>query len=149
MNIAKWRPLSYVYKCRIAAIMYSVHNNTVSQRLANLILPEDTTHKHNLRRKKDYAHIRYNNEYGRNSFRYRGPLVWNVIPYDIRNAQTLQTFKTKLRRVSHIIDSIQFEKETVNCRSWPSEIFHTVLGFRRRFVTVSLTRTRGADVQWQ
>ena len=64
LNIAKWKPLSYVYKRRIAAIMYSVHNNTMLQRLANLILPEDTTHKHNLRRKKDYAHIRYNNEYG-------------------------------------------------------------------------------------
>ena len=93
--------------------MYSVHNNTVLQRLANLILPEDTTHKHNLRRKKDYAHIRDNNEYGRNSFRYRGPLVWNVIPHNIRNAQALQTFEMKLTCVSHIIDSMQFEKETV------------------------------------
>ena len=113
LNIAKWKPLSYVYKRRIAAIMYGVHNNTVPQRLANLILPEDKTHKHNLRRKKDYAHIRYNNEYGRSSFRYRGPLMWNVIQHDIRNAQTLQSFKMKLRRVSHIIDSIQFKKETV------------------------------------
>ena len=92
LNIVKWKPLSYIYKRRIAAVMYSVHNNTVPQRLANLILPEDTTHKHNLRTKKDCVHIRYNNEYGRNSFSYRGPLVWNVIPNDIRNAQNTSNF---------------------------------------------------------
>ena len=46
-----------------------------------------------------------------NSVRYRGPIVWNLIPKTMKDASSYQLFKQKLRRASKILDQIQFEKE--------------------------------------
>eukprot|EP00794_Sanderia_malayensis_P001795 gene1795-2001_t len=115
LNTVKWKPLSYIYKRRTASIMFQVNNNSLPQQLTNLFLKQNDTanNRHNLRKKKDFVHIRPNNEYGRNSLRYRGPIVWNALPVDIRKAVTRENFKAKLRRISNTIESIQFEKETV------------------------------------
>ena len=48
---------------------------------------------------------------GRNSARYRGPIVWNLLPKAIKDASSLQLFKQKLRQASRTLDRIQFEKE--------------------------------------
>ena len=64
-----------------------------------------------LRRSNDFSLIRYNSLLGRNSVRYRGPIIWNSIPRNIRNAASLQLFKATLKRASKSIDQIQFEKE--------------------------------------
>ena len=111
LRIANWKPLSYIYKRMIAAIMYQVRNKTLPRQLVELFpLEDNSTNHHNLRHKKDFVQIRPNNEYGRNSLRYRGPLIWDHIPCDVRNARTLLTFKTKIKRVSNVIENVQFEK---------------------------------------
>ena len=94
LHISNWKPLSYIYKRRIAAIMYQVRNKTLPRQLVELFpLEDNSTNHHNLRHKKDFVQIRANNECGRNSLRYRWPLMWNHIPSDVRNARTLLTFK--------------------------------------------------------
>ena len=114
LRISNWKPLSYTYKRRIAAIMYQIRNKTLLRQLVELFpLEDNSTNHHNLRHKKDFVQIRPNNEYGRNCLRYRGPLIWNHIPCDVRNARTLLTFKTKMKRVSNVIENVQFEKGTV------------------------------------
>ena len=45
----------------------------------------------------NFSHVRYNSNLGRNSVRYRGPIVWNLIPKAIKDASSLQLFKQKLR----------------------------------------------------
>ena len=50
-----------------------------------------------LRRSNDFSLVRYHSELGRNSIRYRGPIVWNSIPKFIRNVTSLQLFKEKLK----------------------------------------------------
>ena len=65
----------------------------------------------------DFAHVRYNCNLCRNSVRYRGPIVWNLIPTAIRDASSQQLFKQKLRQASRILDQIQFEKEACQITS--------------------------------
>ena len=114
LRISNWKPLSYIYKRRIAAIMYQVRNKTLPRQLVELFPLEDNlTNHHNLRHKKDFVQIKPNNEYGRNSLQYRGPLIRNHIPCDVRNARTLLTFKTKMKRISNVIENVQFENGTV------------------------------------
>ena len=62
-------------------------------------------------------HVRYNSNLGRNSVRYRGPIVWNLIPKAIKDASSLQLFKQKLRQASRILEQIQFEKEACQITS--------------------------------
>ena len=82
--IANWKPLSHIYKHRIAAIMYQVRNKTLPRQLVELFpLEDNSTNHHNLRHRKDFVQIGPNNEYGRNTLRYRGPLIWNHIRSDV------------------------------------------------------------------
>ena len=53
LRISNWKPLSYIYKRRIAAIMYQVRNKTLPRQLVELFpLQDNSTNHHNLRHKK-------------------------------------------------------------------------------------------------
>ena len=91
--------------------MYQVYNDTLPEQLTSLLGIRNTVNKYKLRRMNDFSLIRYNSELGRNSVRYRGPMVWNAIPKVIRDASSLQLFKGKLKNASRSLDQIQFEKE--------------------------------------
>ena len=99
------------YKRRLASIMYQVFNNSLPDQLTSLLGTRYNDNNYKLRRSNDFSLIRYNSLLGRNSVRYRGPIIWNSIPRNIRNAASLQLFKATLKRASKSIDQIQFEKE--------------------------------------
>jgi len=111
LQIVKWKPLIYIYKRRLASIMYQVFNNSLPDQLTSLLGTRYNDNNYKLRRSNDFSLIRYNSLLGRNSVRYRGPIIWNLIPRNIRNAASLQLFKATLKRPSKSIDQIQFEKE--------------------------------------
>ena len=111
LQIVKWKPLIYIYKRRLASIMYQVFNNSLPDQLTSLLGTRYNDNNYKLRRSNDFSLIRYNSLLGRNSVRYRGPIIWNSIPRNIRNAASLQLFKATLKRASKSIDHIQFEKE--------------------------------------
>ena len=79
---------------------------------------------HNLRRTNHFSHVRYNSNIGRNSVRYRGPVVWNLIPKTIKDASCYHLFKRKLRQASKILDQIQFEKEACMVTSKQSDFLY-------------------------
>ncbi|CAL1538616.1 unnamed protein product, partial [Lymnaea stagnalis] len=35
--------------------------------------------------------------YGKRTFAFAGPTIWNALPVDLRNNQTLESFKTDLK----------------------------------------------------
>ena len=35
--------------------------------------------------------------YGTETIRYRGPITWNILPQDIKDSQTLNIFKNKIK----------------------------------------------------
>ena len=97
-----------------------IRSNTVWNRWKSTLFETrntDNTYMYNLRRINDCSHTRYNCNLGRNSVRYRGPIVWNLIPKAIRDASSQQLFKQKLRHASRILDQIQFEKEACQITS--------------------------------
>ena len=91
--------------------MYQVKAKTLPEPLTDLFELNKNDNRYSLRNKNDYSHIRYNNEYGQNSVRYRGPIVWNNIPQNIKDAEMQQSFKAKLKRAGKKLEQIQFEKE--------------------------------------
>ena len=111
LRIANWKHLNYIYKRRLATLMNQVKAKTLPEPLIDLFELNKNDNRYSLRNKNDYSRIRYNNEYGRNSVRYRGPIVWNNIPQNIKDAETQQSFKAKLKWAGKKLEQIQFEKE--------------------------------------
>ena len=114
---AKWKPLSYIYKRRLASIMYQVHNDILPVQLTALLGTRSNETSCKLRRSNDFSLVRYHSELRRNSIRHRGPIVWNSIPKFIRNVTSLQLSKEKLKLASKTLDQIQFEKEACLIKS--------------------------------
>ena len=117
LDLVKWKPLGYIYKRRLASIMYQVFHNSLPDQLTALFEIRNTDNNYNLRRINDFSHVRYSSNLGRNSVRYRGPIVWNLMPKAIKDASSLQLFKQKLRQASRILEQIQFEKEACQITS--------------------------------
>ena len=107
----KWKPLSYNYKRRLASIMYQVYDHSLPEQLTSLLGTRNVDNKYKLRRMNDFSLICYNSVLGRNSVRYRGPIIWNSIPKAIRDASSLQLFKARLKCPSRTIYLIQLDKE--------------------------------------
>ena len=121
---ARWKPLSYIYKRRLASIMYQVHNDILPIQLTALLGTRSNETSYKLRRSHDFSLVRYHSELGRYSIRYRGPIVWNSIPKFIRNVTSLQLFKEKLKLASKTLDQIQFEKEACHIKSKDSAFLY-------------------------
>ena len=124
LDFVKWKPLVYIYKRRLTSIMYLVYHNSLPNsqpysKHATLI-----NINYNLRRINHFLHVRYNSNIGRNSVRYTGPIVWNLIPEAIKDASFYQLFKQKLRQASKIMDQIQFEKEACLITSKQSDFLY-------------------------
>jgi hypothetical protein len=124
LDLVKWKPLGYIYKRRLASIMYQVFHNSLPDQLTGLFEIRNTDNNYNLRRINDFSNVRYNSNLGRNSVRYRGPIVWNLIPKAIKDASSLQLFKQKLRQASRILEQIQFEKEACQITSKQTDFLY-------------------------
>ena len=99
----EYKPLSYIYKRRLASIMYQVHNDILLVQLTALLGTRSNETSYKLRRSNDFLLVRYHSELGRNSIRYGGPIVWNSIPK---------------------LDQIQFEKEACLIKSKDSAFLY-------------------------
>ena len=124
LELVKWKPLVYIYKRRLASIMYQVYHNSLPDQFTALFETRNTNTNYNLRRINHFSHVRYNSNIGRSSVRKRGPIVWNLIPEAIKDASSYQLFKQKLRQASKILDQIQFEKEACLITSKQSEFLY-------------------------
>ena len=48
-------------------------------------------------KENNFQIIRPKKEIGRNSFRFRGPVIWNLVADDTKNIKNKNTFKEKLK----------------------------------------------------
>ena len=104
--------------------MYQVYHDNLPDQLLSLFETRNIKTSHNLRCTDHFSHVRYNSNIGRNSVRYRGPVVWNLIPKTIKDASSYQLFKQKLRQASKILDQIQFEEEACMVTSKQSDFLY-------------------------
>ena len=65
--------------------MYQVYHNSLPDQLTALFTKRNIDSNYNLRRITDFPYVRCNSDLGRNSARYRGPIVWNLLPKAIKD----------------------------------------------------------------
>ena len=107
---ANWMPISYIYKRRMAAIMYNVKSKTLPESILNLFETNENPTSRELRNNSCFKSIQPRTEFGRNSIRFRGPAIWKVIPTETKNCPSYNNFKNKLSTIRQLINNIQFEK---------------------------------------
>ena len=77
--------------------MFLFHKQLLPELFHNLFIQNSDVHNYNTRIK---SHIRV--KYGRTNFShtvliYKGPILWNRLPHEIRESVSLNSFKHKLK----------------------------------------------------
>ena len=91
-----WERLECVRRKQLAVIMYKIHNLSPSY-LRPIFTNTSNVHSHNLRNSElNYYVPRPRNESAKGSLHYRGSVLWNKIPSEIRKLPSLNVFKTSL-----------------------------------------------------
>ena len=76
--------------------MYKVKHDISPLIMKNIFAP-NSSNKCNLRTQTDFTLPSVNTvHWGHDSLKYFGPIVWNMIPNDIRNLDTFNEFKIKI-----------------------------------------------------
>lgn len=107
----RWEPLSNQYKKKLLTLMYKVNSNITPAKITNLFSIANP--HYNLRNNNHFVLPRYNLDIGRNSLRYRGPLVWELTPTSLKQSPSLKNFKNLLKQRQHknFINNCSFLKE--------------------------------------
>ena len=78
--------------------MYKIHNNLSPLYLKQILNNIATLHTHNLRNSEsNYFIPRPSTEYAKGNLHYRGSVLWNRIPLELRHLPSLYNFKTAFR----------------------------------------------------
>ena len=85
---------------KLAELMYKVKNGLCPLPLRNIFSYQDNTIK--IRNKENgekwiIPKVRTENK-GIETLRYRGPFIWNLLPDDIKSAETLEIFRAKISK---------------------------------------------------
>ena len=107
----RWEPLSNKYKKKLLTLMYKVNTNITPVKIANFF--SITNPHYNLRNSNHFVLPRYNLDIGRNSLRYRGPLVWELTPPSLKQSHSLRNFNNllKQRHQKNFLNNLSFLKE--------------------------------------
>ena len=90
-----WERLEYVRLKQLAVTMYKIHNNLSPSYLMRIFTNTSNVHSHNLRNSELNNYVpRPRTESAKGSLHYRGSVLWNKIPSEIRRLPSLIVFKT-------------------------------------------------------
>ena len=89
-----WERLEYVRLEQLAVTMYKIHNDLSPSYLRRIFTNISNVHSHNLRNSELNYVPRPRIEYAKGSLLYRGSVLWNKIPSEIRSLARLNVFKT-------------------------------------------------------
>ena len=107
LRLAKWDRLDYIYKRKILSMMHKIYQQTAPKELVNHFCRKLTRS----RDKMSFELPRCSREIGRTSVRWRGPLLWNTLPINLRSIKGINSFKNELKSVKELINSVSFNKE--------------------------------------
>ena len=81
----------------VTMTMYKIHNNLSPSYLRRIFTNTSNVHSHNLRNSElNYYVPRPRTESAKGSLHYRGSVLWNKIPSEIRKLPSLNVFKTSI-----------------------------------------------------
>ena len=90
-----WERLEYVRLKQLAVTMYKIHNSLSPSYLRRIFTNTSNVHSHNLRNSElNYYVPRPRTEAAKGSLHYRGSVLRNTIPSEIRKLPSLNVFKT-------------------------------------------------------
>ena len=72
-----WLPISYFYKKSVLFLLHKVYYGTTTQSICELFSKRVSSRSSRV--PNQFNIIRFRSETGRNSLRYRGPVIWNFI----------------------------------------------------------------------
>ena len=92
-----WERLENIRHKQLAMIMYKIHNNLSPSYLRQIFTNTSNVHAHNLRNSEINCYVpKPRTEYAKGSLHYRGSVMWNKIPSEIRHMPSLKVFKISL-----------------------------------------------------
>ena len=95
MSLIGWERLEYIRLKQLAVTMYKIHNNLSPLYLRRIFTNTSNVHSHNLRNSElNYYVPRHRTESAKGYLHYRGSVLWNKIPSEIRKLPSLNVFKT-------------------------------------------------------
>ena len=104
LSYIKWQDLGHLYKCRLAIEVYKVKQGLNHKLLAFFTFTES-------KRRGVLLEVKWKKtELGRNSFSYRGTVIWNSLDSTTRNLVKLDAFKVALNRNKTSLNKITFNK---------------------------------------
>ena len=109
---ARWQSISYIYKRRLLYIMHSIYYETAHHSIKKLFTKNSTSSIGTRNRTKFEVKL-FKSAIGRNSLHYRGTMLWNSMPDELKQIDNLNIFKRKLKTRLKEINNFQFEKEAI------------------------------------
>ena len=98
-----WERLECVRLKQLAVTMYKIHNYLSPSYLRRIFTNTSKVHSHNLRNSElNYYVPRPRTESEKGSLHYRGSVLWNKIPSEIRKLPSLNAFKTSIHGKDYI-----------------------------------------------
>ena len=92
-----WLRIKYRIIFKIALLTYKCLHNTAPDYLKKHIITKHTTYNSRSSNKNFLLVPRVKTHFGERSFSYASPHIWNSIPIKIRNSETQNIFKIKLK----------------------------------------------------
>ena len=93
-----WLPIEQRINFKILLITYKALNGKAPKYISDLLSPYSPGRNLRSANQKLLCKASYNlKTYGARSFSCAAPLLWNSIPYDLRNSSAIDTFKRKLK----------------------------------------------------
>lgn len=89
--------------------MYQAYNDQLPEKF-NELFEDQKNKRYNLRCKDAIDTPRPNTEFSRLSVRFRGPIVWNALPTEVKEAPSHDAFKARLKTAKSQLETIQFQK---------------------------------------
>ena len=92
-----WESLENKRLKQMATTMYKIHNNLSPSYLRRIFTKTSNLHEHSLRNSEINCYVpNPRTDYGKGNLRYRGFVLWNKIPSEIRNLSSLKQLKPSL-----------------------------------------------------
>ena len=86
-----------LYSFQLGQFMYNYNNNSLPQAFNNMFPKNQSFHNYPTRRSNEFHLPLLRTLLAQNTFMYTGPRFWNSLDNVIRNARSLNSFKSKLK----------------------------------------------------
>ena len=103
---AKLDTISYLYKRKLLIIVQNAHLQRLPDRICDLFDKCQDTYRH-LRSGTKFDVPEYKTDAGRNSIRYRAPLLWNPLKEN-QKEKTIESFKKSIGKFREQLQKITF-----------------------------------------